>query len=63
MRVAEARVYSTTHIDYKRMRGLACPELVIFASRSAHINSGPDLAKCFFCLKELEGWEPEDDPE
>lgn len=23
----------------------------------------PDIAKCFFCLKELEGWEPEDDPE
>uniref|UniRef100_A0A8C5F448 Baculoviral IAP repeat containing 5a n=1 Tax=Gadus morhua TaxID=8049 RepID=A0A8C5F448_GADMO len=22
----------------------------------------PDVAKCFFCLKELEGWEPEDDP-
>ncbi|XP_061564701.1 baculoviral IAP repeat-containing protein 5a [Cololabis saira] len=23
----------------------------------------PDIAMCFFCLKELEGWEPEDDPE
>ncbi|KAI5103368.1 baculoviral IAP repeat-containing protein 5, partial [Silurus meridionalis] len=23
----------------------------------------PDIAQCFFCLKELEGWEPEDDPE
>ncbi|XP_026996187.1 baculoviral IAP repeat-containing protein 5a [Tachysurus fulvidraco] len=23
----------------------------------------PDLAQCFFCLKELEGWEPDDDPE
>ena len=22
----------------------------------------PDVAKCFFCLKKLEGWEPEDDP-
>ncbi len=22
----------------------------------------PDLVKCFFCLKELDGWEPEDDP-
>ncbi|NXA42753.1 BIRC5 protein, partial [Eudromia elegans] len=22
----------------------------------------PDLAQCFFCFKELEGWEPEDDP-
>ncbi|XP_053313702.1 baculoviral IAP repeat-containing protein 5.1-like [Spea bombifrons] len=22
----------------------------------------PDIACCFFCLKELEGWEPDDDP-
>lgn len=30
-----------------------------------HTPSGnsPDIAMCFFCLKELEGWEPEDDPE
>ncbi|XP_068105971.1 baculoviral IAP repeat-containing protein 5 [Hyperolius riggenbachi] len=24
--------------------------------------NSPDVAQCFFCLKELEGWEPEDDP-
>ncbi|KAM6898473.1 baculoviral IAP repeat-containing protein 5a [Lycodopsis pacificus] len=30
-----------------------------------HTPSGnsPDIAMCFFCLKELEGWEPEDDPQ
>ncbi|XP_065660166.1 baculoviral IAP repeat-containing protein 5.2 [Hydra vulgaris] len=22
----------------------------------------PDLVKCFVCLKQLDGWEPEDDP-
>ncbi|NXY85748.1 BIRC5 protein, partial [Alcedo cyanopectus] len=22
----------------------------------------PDVARCFFCFKELEGWEPDDDP-
>ncbi|XP_052531764.1 baculoviral IAP repeat-containing protein 5.1-like [Tympanuchus pallidicinctus] len=29
-----------------------------------HCPSGnePDVAKCFFCLIELEGWEPNDDP-
>ncbi|XP_037546703.1 baculoviral IAP repeat-containing protein 5a [Nematolebias whitei] len=29
-----------------------------------HIPSenSPDTAMCFFCLKELEGWEPDDDP-
>uniref|UniRef100_A0A1A8BFK8 Baculoviral IAP repeat-containing 5a n=2 Tax=Nothobranchius TaxID=28779 RepID=A0A1A8BFK8_NOTKA len=26
-------------------------------------DNSPDVATCFFCLKELEGWEPEDDPE
>ncbi|XP_029934263.1 baculoviral IAP repeat-containing protein 5a [Myripristis murdjan] len=26
-------------------------------------DNSPDIAKCFFCLKELEGWEPEDDPQ
>ncbi|MEQ2303028.1 hypothetical protein AMECASPLE_012560 [Ameca splendens] len=26
-------------------------------------ENSPDVATCFFCLKELEGWEPEDDPE
>ncbi|XP_028287360.1 baculoviral IAP repeat-containing protein 5a [Parambassis ranga] len=26
-------------------------------------ENSPDVAMCFFCLKELEGWEPEDDPE
>lgn len=22
----------------------------------------PDIARCFVCFKELEGWEPEDNP-
>lgn len=26
-------------------------------------DNSPDTATCFFCLKELEGWEPEDEPE
>ncbi|XP_028991300.1 baculoviral IAP repeat-containing protein 5a [Betta splendens] len=26
-------------------------------------ENSPDIAKCFFCLKELEGWEPHDDPQ
>nr|Q804H7.2 RecName: Full=Baculoviral IAP repeat-containing protein 5.2-B; AltName: Full=Survivin in Xenopus; Short=SIX; AltName: Full=Survivin2-B; Short=XSurvivin2B [Xenopus laevis]AAI69762.1 SIX [Xenopus laevis]AAI69764.1 SIX [Xenopus laevis] len=25
-------------------------------------DNSPDVVKCFFCLKELEGWQPEDDP-
>ncbi|KAK2820788.1 hypothetical protein Q5P01_023747 [Channa striata] len=26
-------------------------------------ENSPDVAMCFFCFKELEGWEPEDDPQ
>lgn len=26
-------------------------------------ENSPDIAMCFFCFKELEGWEPDDDPE
>ncbi|KAJ7315912.1 hypothetical protein JRQ81_002074 [Phrynocephalus forsythii] len=25
-------------------------------------ENAPDVAQCFVCLKELEGWEPDDDP-
>ena len=25
-------------------------------------NLSPDSVRCFVCQKELEGWEPEDDP-
>ncbi|XP_039596441.1 baculoviral IAP repeat-containing protein 5a [Polypterus senegalus] len=25
-------------------------------------ENSPDVVQCFFCYKELEGWEPEDDP-
>ncbi|XP_026856156.2 baculoviral IAP repeat-containing protein 5.2-B-like isoform X5 [Electrophorus electricus] len=25
-------------------------------------ENSPDVAQCFFCYKELEGWEPQDDP-
>jgi len=25
-------------------------------------ENDPDLVRCFFCRKELDGWEPEDDP-
>ncbi|XP_048343180.1 baculoviral IAP repeat-containing protein 5 [Sphaerodactylus townsendi] len=25
-------------------------------------DNAPDVVQCFFCFKELEGWEPDDDP-
>ncbi|XP_005989156.1 baculoviral IAP repeat-containing protein 5a [Latimeria chalumnae] len=25
-------------------------------------ENSPDVAQCFFCFKELEGWEPDDNP-
>ncbi|KAM4664452.1 baculoviral IAP repeat-containing protein 5 [Discoglossus pictus] len=44
--------------------GCACTPEKMAAAGFIHcptVNS-PDVAQCFFCLKELEGWEPEDDP-
>ncbi|KAM4032771.1 baculoviral IAP repeat-containing protein 5 [Anomaloglossus baeobatrachus] len=44
--------------------GCACTPERMAAAGFIHCPGGnsPDVAQCFFCLKELEGWEPEDDP-
>ncbi|NXU54291.1 BIRC5 protein, partial [Turnix velox] len=44
--------------------GCACTPEQMAAVGFLHCPSenSPDVAQCFFCLKELEGWEPDDDP-
>ncbi|NWQ67004.1 BIRC5 protein, partial [Neopipo cinnamomea] len=44
--------------------GCACTPERMAAAGFVHCPSenSPDVAQCFFCLKELEGWEPDDDP-
>ncbi|NWU80393.1 BIRC5 protein, partial [Onychorhynchus coronatus] len=44
--------------------GCACTPERMAAAGFVHRPSenSPDVAQCFFCLKELEGWEPDDDP-
>ncbi|KAM8809242.1 baculoviral IAP repeat-containing protein 5-like [Eudromia elegans] len=44
--------------------GCLCTPHKMAAAGFVHCPSEncPDLAQCFFCFKELEGWEPEDDP-
>ncbi|NXV13248.1 BIRC5 protein, partial [Cepphus grylle] len=44
--------------------GCACTPEEMAAAGFLHCPSenSPDVAQCFFCLKELEGWEPDDDP-
>ncbi|NXY73922.1 BIRC5 protein, partial [Glareola pratincola] len=44
--------------------GCACTPEQMAAAGFLHCPSenSPDVAQCFFCLKELEGWEPDDDP-
>ena len=32
------------------------------AAAGFYLVSTPDSVRCFVCLKELDGWEPEDDP-
>ncbi|TNN38603.1 Baculoviral IAP repeat-containing protein 5.1 [Liparis tanakae] len=45
--------------------GCSCTPENMAKAGFVHTPSGnsPDVAMCFFCLKELEGWEPEDDPQ
>ncbi|KYO34776.1 PREDICTED: baculoviral IAP repeat-containing protein 5 [Crocodylus porosus] len=44
--------------------GCACTPGRMAAAGFVHrpSDNSPDVAQCFFCLKELEGWEPDDDP-
>ena len=44
-------------------------EIVVFIYQMAEAgffhapsDRDPDIARCFVCFKELEGWEPEDNP-
>ena len=41
-----------------------CSPLQMAAAGFVHCptENEPDLAQCFLCFKELEGWEPDDDP-
>ena len=42
----------------------ACISKILAKAGFSHIPTDlePDLVKCFCCLKELDGWDPEDDP-
>ncbi|XP_054581545.1 baculoviral IAP repeat-containing protein 5-like [Eptesicus fuscus] len=44
--------------------GCACTPERMAAAGFVHCptENEPDLVECFFCFKELEGWEPDDDP-
>ncbi|KAM3921394.1 baculoviral IAP repeat-containing protein 5 [Leptodactylus fuscus] len=53
-----------TFSNWPFTEGCACTPERMAAAGFIHCPGGnsPDVAQCFFCLKELEGWEPEDDP-
>ncbi|XP_056432535.1 baculoviral IAP repeat-containing protein 5a [Gadus chalcogrammus] len=53
-----------TFMGWPFEEGCACTPEKMARAGFLHTPSDncPDVAKCFFCLKELEGWEPEDDP-
>ncbi|XP_072523786.1 baculoviral IAP repeat-containing protein 5a [Salminus brasiliensis] len=54
-----------TFVGWPFEEGCSCTPETMAKAGFVHTPSGnsPDIAQCFFCLKELEGWEPEDDPE
>ncbi|XP_047934869.2 baculoviral IAP repeat-containing protein 5 [Anser cygnoides] len=53
-----------TFCNWPFTEGCSCTPDRMAAAGFVHcpIENGPDVAQCFFCLKELEGWEPDDDP-
>ncbi|KAI4873190.1 hypothetical protein NFI96_019312 [Prochilodus magdalenae] len=54
-----------TFVGWPFEEGCCCTPENMAKAGFIHTPSGnsPDIAQCFYCLKELEGWEPEDDPE
>ena len=54
----------STFKNWPFLEGCACISEQMAAAGFIHCptESKPDLAQCFFCFKELEGWEPDDDP-
>ncbi|NXF03617.1 BIRC5 protein, partial [Smithornis capensis] len=55
---------AATFQNWPFTEGCACTPERMAAAGFVHCPSenSPDVAQCFFCLKELEGWEPDDDP-
>ncbi|NXP74171.1 BIRC5 protein, partial [Ramphastos sulfuratus] len=53
-----------TFCNWPFTEGCACTPERMAAAGFVHCPSenSPDVAQCFFCFKELEGWEPDDDP-
>jgi len=57
----EERMRSFKYWPFKK--GPCCPEKMAEAGfYSLGSKSEPDLAKCYVCFKELDGWEKDDDP-
>ncbi|NXG55003.1 BIRC5 protein, partial [Hemiprocne comata] len=55
---------AATFRNWPFTEGCACTPERMAAAGFVHCPSenGPDVVQCFFCFKELEGWEPDDDP-
>ncbi|XP_068009756.1 baculoviral IAP repeat-containing protein 5 [Melanerpes formicivorus] len=53
-----------TFCNWPFTEGCVCTPERMAAAGFIHCPSenSPDVAQCFFCFKELEGWEPDDDP-
>ncbi|XP_054449119.1 baculoviral IAP repeat-containing protein 5 [Pteronotus mesoamericanus] len=53
-----------TFKNWPFLEGCACTPEQMAAAGFIHCptENEPDLAQCFLCFKELEGWEPDDDP-
>ncbi|XP_028912542.1 baculoviral IAP repeat-containing protein 5 isoform X2 [Ornithorhynchus anatinus] len=64
LRVYRLQHRISTYKNWPFTEGCSCTPERMAAAGFLHCPSenGPDVAQCFFCFKELEGWEPDDDP-
>ncbi|XP_051781066.1 baculoviral IAP repeat-containing protein 5-like isoform X1 [Erpetoichthys calabaricus] len=53
-----------TFVDWPFLEDCLCTPEMMARAGFVHCPSEnePDVVRCFFCLTELEGWEPQDDP-
>lgn len=49
-------------INYMTLRSMVILQMAAAGFHFTGSKNEPDLAQCFVCLKELDGWEEDDDP-
>ncbi|XP_041364012.1 baculoviral IAP repeat-containing protein 5.2-A-like [Gigantopelta aegis] len=62
MHLEECRLHSFKNWPYSEEYNCTPQKLAEAGWYHCPTNQEPDAVRCFVCLKELDGWEPNDDP-